>query len=105
EHEPLELARVGGIEIFRVPDNELVAVGIAREVAEHRARVEISLLAPHPLEARLEALLAGVGVPLEQPLPLLALDPAPAPVELEQHVRVEVTVDLIHVDLDLPRSP
>ena len=47
-----------------------------------------SLLAPHPLQPRLE-------VVAQQPRPVLALDPAPAPVQLEQHVGVEVAVDLV----------
>ena len=39
-----------------IPDDQLVAVGVAREVAEQRARVQVGLLAPHPLQARLEVL-------------------------------------------------
>src|SRR5205085_2385046 len=37
-----------------VPDDQLVAVGVAREVAEQRSRMQVLLLAPHPLKARLE---------------------------------------------------
>ena len=44
-------ALAGGV---RVPDDQLVAVGVAREVAEQRARMQVGLLTPHPLQPRLE---------------------------------------------------
>ncbi len=83
--------------------DQLVAVGVAREVAEPRARVQVVLLAPHALEPRREALLAVVA--LDDLAPLLALLAAPAPVELEQHVAVEVGVDVVEVDVDLAHAP
>ena len=64
EHETVELALAGGA---RIPDDQLVAVRVAREVAEQRPRLQVVLLAPHPLEPRLE-------VVAQQPRPLLALD-------------------------------
>ena len=101
EHQALELARVGGVEILRVggvPNDQLVAVRVAREVADERARVQVGLLAPHALEARLEVL-------AHESLPFLALDAAPTPVQLEQHVGVEVAVDVVHRHLELARAP
>ena len=99
EDQPLELALgLGGVE-----DDQLVAVGGAREVAEPDPRAQVVLLAPHPLQLRREALVAVVA--LDDPAPLLALLAAPAPVQLEEHVTVEVGIDLVEVDLDLARAP
>src|SRR5207302_632792 len=72
--EPLQLGLARRI---RIPHDQLVAVGVAREVAEQRSWVEVGLLLPHPLEPWLE-------VVAQQPRPVLALDPSPAPVKLEQ---------------------
>ena len=94
QYEALEL----GLAVLGVEHDDVVALGVAREVAEQRARVQVVRLAPHALQARAE-------VVLEQPLPLLALHAAPAPVQLEQHVRVEVRVELVAVDLDLAHAP
>ena len=68
EDEPLELA----LGILGVEDDQLVAVGVAGEVAEPRPRMQVVLLAPHPLQARREALLLVVA--LDQLAPGLALD-------------------------------
>ena len=87
-----------GLAVLGVEHDDLVALGVAGEVAEQRARVQVGLLAPHALEARAEV----VG---EQLAPLLALDAAAAPVELEEDVRVEVRVDLVEVDLELAHAP
>ena len=51
EDEPLELALAGRL---RVPDDQFVAIGVAREVAEQRARMQVVLLTPHPLQTGLE---------------------------------------------------
>ena len=48
--------------VLGVEDDQLVAVGVAGEVAEPGPRVEVVLLAPHPLEARREALLLAVAL-------------------------------------------
>jgi hypothetical protein len=94
-HEPLDLLVV----VLGVEDHELVAVGVAGEVAEQRPRVDVLvLLLPHPLEPRPEVL-------LEQLVPLLALHAAPAPVELEQHVQVQVLEDVVQRHLDLADAP
>src|SRR6188472_4624724 len=98
KNEPLELAR----RVLWVEDDQLVAAGIAGEVAKPGAGVEVVLLSPHPLEARCEALLAISA--LDQVAPSLSLDPAAAPVQLEEHVAVEVGEDLIEVDLNLARA-
>ena len=92
EDEPLDLA----LGVLGVEDDQLVAVGVAGEVAEPRPRAQVVLLAPHPLEPRREALLAVVA--LDDPPPLLALLAAPAPVQLEEHVAVEVGEDVVEVD-------
>ena len=89
--------------ILGVEDHQLVAVGGAGEVAEPGPRVQVVLLAPHPLQLRREALLAVVA--LDDPPPLLALPAAAAPVELEEDVAVEVGEDVVEVDLDLARAP
>ncbi len=94
EDEPLELAFARRL---WVPDDELVAVGVAVEIAEQRARMEVGLLAPHALEP-------GSEVLLHEPLPLLALDAAAAPVELEEDVGVEVVVDLVEVHRNIART-
>ena len=94
EDEAVDLALV----VLGVEDHDLVAVGGGREVAELRARVQVGLLAPHALQARLEVLAHELA-------PGVALDAAPAPVELEQHVRVEVRVDLVERHLDLAHAP
>src|SRR5215217_9686951 len=99
EDEPLDLAVV----VLGVEDHELVAVRIAREVAELCAGVQVVLLAPHPLELRREALLAVVA--LDDLPPLLALLAPSAPVQLEEHVAVEVGEDIVEVDLDLAHAP
>src|SRR3984885_12102313 len=98
EDEPVKFLFLGPTHPARIPDDQLVAVRVAREVAEQRARAQVGLLAPHPLESRLEVL----G---DKALPLLALDAAPAPMKLEQDVRVEGAVDRVHVDLDLAPAP
>src|SRR4051794_31929475 len=92
--EPLEL----GLAVLGVEHDDLVALRVAGEVAEQRARVQVGLLAPHALEPRPEVL----G---DELLPFLALDAAAAPVELEEDVRVEVGVDLVEVDLELAHAP
>ena len=85
--------------VLGVEDDQLVAVRVAGEVAEPRLRVQVVLLAPHPFEARHEALLL-VGA-LDQFAPGLALDAFAAPVQLEEDVAVEVGVDVVEVDLDV----
>ena len=95
EHEPCELALAGRVGI---PDDQLVAVAVAGEVPEQRARAQVGLLAPHALKARLEVL-------AQQLAPLLSLDSAPTPVQLEQDVRVEMGIDLVESDLELAHSP
>ena len=92
--EALEL----GLAVLGVEHDDLVALGVAGEVAQQRARVQVVGLGPHALQARAEVL-------LEQLLPGVALHAAPAPVELEQHVRVQVRVELVEVDLDLAHAP
>ena len=87
-----------GLAVLGVEHDDVVALGVAGEVAEQRARVQVVGLGPHALQARAE-------VVLEQLAPLLALHAAPAPVQLEQHVRVEVGVELVAVDLDLAHAP
>ena len=84
--------------VLGVEDDDLVALGVAGEVADLRPRVQVGLLAPHALQARLEVL-------ADELLPRLALHAAPAPVELEEHVGVEVRVDLVEVDVDLAARP
>src|SRR4051794_34424226 len=98
KHEALHLAlRIVGIE-----DDQLVAFGVAGEVTESGAGVQVVLLAPHPLEAVGEALL--FTVPLDQFAPCLTLDAAAAPVKLEEDVAVEVGVDVVEIDGDLAHS-
>ena len=94
EREPLDLAR----RILGVEEHEVVAVGVHREVAVDRARVQVVLLAPHALQAWLE-------VVLQQALPRLALHALAAPVELEQHVRVEQREHLVEVHVHLAHAP
>ena len=99
EDKALQLALgLGGVE-----DDQLVAVSIAGEVAEPRARTQVVLLAPHPLQPRREALL--LRGPLDQLAPGLALDAPSAPVQLEEDVAVEIGEDIVEVDLDLTRAP
>ena len=95
EAQPVDLLVV----VLGVEDHQLVAVGVAREVAELGARVQVFLLAPHALELGLEALV--VSVALHDLAPLLALLAPPAPVELEEHVAVEVRVDVIEVRVEI----
>src|SRR4029079_4246254 len=87
-----------GLAVVRVEDDDLVALAVAGEVAEHRARAQVVGLAPHALQARAEVL----G---DELLPRLPLDAAPAPVELEEDVGVEVVEDGVHVGLDLAPAP
>src|SRR6478735_2097576 len=48
-------------------DDDVVALGVAREVPQQRPRAQVVLLGPHALQARAEVL-------AQQPPPLLALD-------------------------------
>src|SRR6185436_9952319 len=95
EDEPLELA----IGVLGIEDDQVVAVGIGREEADPRLRVEVVLLGPHPLEAGAEPLLLAVA--LDDLPPRLPLDAAASPVELEEDVAVEVGKDLCEVDVDV----
>src|SRR5436305_13841454 len=60
--------------------------------------MQVVLVAPHTLQARLEVVAQQLG-------PLLALDPASAPVKLEQDMGAEVAVDLVRGYVSLARSP
>ena len=94
EDEPLE----HGLAIVGVEHDDLVALAVAGEVAQPRARAQVVLLAPHALQARLEVL-------VDELAPRLALHAAPAPVQLEQDVRVEVREDVVERHVDLARAP
>ena len=98
EHQPLQLTRVGGVEVLRIPDDQLVAIGIAGKIAQERTRAQVVLLGPHPLQPGLEVVTQQLG-------PLVALDAAPAPMQLEQDVRVQVGVDLVERHLQFTGAP
>src|SRR5947199_6629530 len=48
KHQPVELSLARSV---RIPEDELVALRVAGEIAEQRPRMQVVLLAPHPLQA------------------------------------------------------